>query len=246
MRAAFRCLVLLGLAFFAAGCQEELLHGLEEAEASRLAVLIEAEGIRVDLQADRSRKDAWMLVVSEVDLPRARAIVVSNRLPRERENDSSSGLLGPSRASEHHHLEQLRARELERSLVELREIRDARVHLTLPVESWPNQAKQPAKATVLLLSASELSAETQQRVRLLLGSVLDADSITLVVESAPDQPRELEFDRVGPWALPSGVAAQVRWAMGGLVSLVILLTVVAALSLLTGRRARPVGQGETG
>jgi len=42
MRAAFRCLVLLGLAFFAAGCQEELLHGLEEAEASRLAVLMMA------------------------------------------------------------------------------------------------------------------------------------------------------------------------------------------------------------
>jgi len=150
--------------------------GLPEAEKARALDALTAGGI--DAQLDPS---SGVLTVAAAEFHRARMLLATEGLPQA----SVDGLsvisempMGTSRQVESARLRRMQELDLARSIMELRPVRSARVHLALPERTAFVRDQQPPRASVFLELAPGLSL-TQPQIK---------GIVSLVSTAVPDMP----------------------------------------------------------
>lgn len=173
-------LVSLGLVawmFLAPAERVALQTGLPEAEKARALDALTAGGI--DAQLDPS---SGALTVAAAEFYRARMLLATEGLPQA----SVDGLsvvsdmpMGTSRQVESARLRRMQELDLARSIMELKPVRSARVHLALPERSAFVRDQQPPRASVFLELAPGLSLSQAQITGI----------VSLVSTAVPDMPQ---------------------------------------------------------
>lgn len=236
---AMQKLLIVFFAITLSACQIELQHGLEEGQANEILVALEAEGV----QASKARDTAggWQIEVSEQDATRAWAALQSRGLPRRSPRTFDDlyprpGLLA-SPDEERILLQSATEGKLERSLLALGGVVDARVHLVIPPAGRRGARKEegePPRASVLLKVRPEASLPSDQELaRLVSGGVhrLSVERVSVVKQRVSPEPK------VPGGQEPVRAASSSLWKalLGGAFGLVLLQS-AAIVFLLVQRR----------
>ncbi len=222
---------------FVAGCTVPVAAGLEEAEANRVVVALDHEGIDATKEADPGIEGRFRVTVPHDDASRALVAMADEQLPRRASRGllevADRGQLVPSLAAEHAQLVAGLAGELERTLSNVEGVLAARVHLNLPVRD-PLREGPPAKATASVLiehrgTAPPLTSESVQRV---VGfgapGLLPSDvTVVFIAHAARASGARSNLAHVGPIAVARGSLTALRGAIAGLVLVVVILCAIA-------------------
>lgn len=154
-----------------------LQSGLPEAEKARALEALTAGGI--DAQLDPS---SGALTVAAAEFYRARMLLATEGLPQA----SADGLsvvsdmpMGTSRQVESARLRRMQELDLARSIMELKPVRSARVHLALPERTAFVRDQQPPRASVFLELAPGLALSQAQITGI----------VSLVATAVPEMPQ---------------------------------------------------------
>ncbi|MBN1944189.1 MAG: hypothetical protein JW797_00880 [Bradymonadales bacterium] len=232
------------------GCQTTVQHGLSEPEANEILVLLEQHGIAGDKARD-GRSDHWAVRVPASDASRSWQIMQANGLPRRsvggfEQTFADSGLI-PTAMEDRIRLQQAVAGELERSLMAMDAILDARVHLVVPANNTlrrPDQPPLPPRASVLVVfqqnPADPEGVNTTAVQRLVAGAVEGLDPSNVVVVTTPRAvsvvPPGEGLVNLGPWTVST--ASKVPLQLLVVIPILLNLMLGAALAFLVIRRRR--------
>lgn len=186
-RGALVCLVAL------AGCnRESIVHDLTERDANRLVTELHGEGI--DAVRKPQSDGRYALEVEQSRVVGALHFLQANRLVREvNAVKTGGGAFGATREDRRFHYERSISRELEETLERIPGIREARVHLNIPVAEsiFDRGADVPAPtASVLVVASAKAEVDREALARLVAGAAgLGAPRVTVIVEKA-DAPLE--------------------------------------------------------
>ncbi len=186
------------LPWLLAACSgEEILHGLDEAQANRVVVVLSEAGVQGRAERGEGEGAGFTVTVDAAEAGRARRLLAERELPRQRAPGFAEvfakGSLVPTpveeRALYHHAL----AGELSRSLETLDGVVEARVHLALPTpDPLRPEAGRPPRAGVLVKVRPEARPRLealQAGIRSLVAGAaegLDPASVSVVLaETAP-------------------------------------------------------------
>ena len=183
----------------AACAGEEILHGLDEAQANRVVVALSEAGVQGRAERGEGEGAGFTVSVEAADAGRARRVLADRELPRQRPSGFAEvfakGSLVPTpveeRALYHHAL----AGELSRSLETLDGVVEARVHLALPApDPLRPEASRPPRAGVLVKVRPEARSKVealQPGIRSLVAGAaegLDPASVSVVVAETAAAP----------------------------------------------------------
>lgn len=146
----------LGLLLFAvAGCAVPIVNGADEADANRVVVALEENGIAADKEADPATEGRFRVLVARDDASGAAQVLKQESLPPPATKGVLEALgeggLVPSRSAEHAKLVAGTAGDLERSLRAIDGVLSARVHLAVPAKTpFEGENKETATASVLI------------------------------------------------------------------------------------------------
>ncbi|GMV19980.1 MAG: hypothetical protein HS104_12980 [Polyangiaceae bacterium] len=199
----------LGLLLFAvAGCAVPIVNGADEADANRVVVALEENGIAADKEADPATEGRFRVLVARDDASGAAQVLKQESLPPPATKGVLEALgeggLVPSRSAEHAKLVAGTAGDLERSLRAIDGVLSARVHLAVPAKTpFEGENKETATASVLIRhrgSAAPVAAKDVQHLVAGAVSGLAADKVSVVLTPAPaaQRPAERELSRLGP------------------------------------------------
>ena len=235
--------MLLLCALFASGCSSPVHHDLDERAANDMVVALGQYGVLADKAPGG---DGWTVRVPSAQRQEALSVLAGLGLPRvsvDAQPDAPSGLV-PSESEERtRRAGHLEAR-LSSTLSALDGVREAHVHVTLPVAAERLGARAigtPARASVVLLHRADQVPPSDDAVRaVLMGAVDDLHSENIaVVRSAVAvlAPRPTAMAAWGPLAVSvSSVAVLNRLAIAGSVLLGMLSLLVMGLSVRMLRR----------
>lgn len=244
-----RVRVLLAAACAAlAGCNVVVAAGLEEGDANRIALALEGANVDPQKEPDPQTEGRFRVSVARDDVPQALAAMRAEELPRPKPagvlEAMDKGALVPSQTAEHAQLVRGTAGEIERTLLAVDGVLDARVHLNLP-EKDPFRDGPPAKATASVLvehrgTTPPIAPEAVQRlVAGGVGGLAPADvAVVNVPRTAMPQPKETQLAHVGPIVVGKSSARALQLLVGGLVALVAILAVSALMLYSRLARAR--------
>jgi type III secretion protein J len=232
-----------------AGCFSPVAAGLDEAEANRTVVALQASGIDARKEAETGADGHFRVMVSDSEAGRALVTLTEEGLPRPKSTSLAEAVgknaLVPSVAAEQAELSAGLAGELEKSLGQLDGVVVARVHLNLPPQSplRDRDKKDRATASVLLSYRGTTPPLTEAQVKKLVSSSvpeLAADDVTVIaVAKAAKSPSAMaELARVGPLGVAPGSATPLRLMLGALVLLVGFLAATALVLYLKVARLR--------
>ena len=195
-----RRLALAGSLVLVAACaDEEILHGLDEAQANQVVVALGDAGVIGRARRQDGDGAGFAVAVASAESGRARRVLAERDLPRQRPPGFaevfSKGSLVPTpveeRALYHHAL----AGELARSLETLDGVVEARVHLALPApDPLRPEAARPPRGAVLVKFRPEARARLEaleSGIRSLVAGAaegLDPASVSLVLAEAAAAP----------------------------------------------------------
>jgi type III secretion protein J len=241
----------LWLSSVVAGCSTEIQHDLEEVEANEILVLLESNGIAASRER-AGRSDEWIVSVPTSDASRSWQLLMAHGLPRREVGgfDETFGepSLIPSPTEERVRLQRATAGQLERSLMAMDHVVDARVHLVLPVRE-PLLGRQhepaPPQAAVLIVFRPNVDGgmpvDIEAARQLVTAAVagLAADDVTVVttpreVEMLGDNP---ELSQIGPLVVTSSTRRSLQLLLGSLGGLILVLS--AVIVMLVAKRRRP-------
>lgn len=176
--------ILLSLLLFLAGCKEALLHNLSEIQVNRLIGILNIEGIEAskELQADSK----WTLNVKKQDLVRAISLLDSKRLLKDNTSSlkESSSLLGSSE-EKNFYFERVLSAELEKTLLTLSGVFDARVHLNIKKSDILNLKKEEnVKSTAsVLMVVSEKEEFDEDKIKSIISgaSGIEPQDVSIVI-----------------------------------------------------------------
>jgi type III secretion protein J len=222
--------------------------GLDEADANRVVVALEQQGIDAQKEADPTAEGRFRVVVSRDDASRALATMADEQLPRPKTRGvfeaTDRGQLVPSQAAEHAALASGMAGELERTLSGIDGVLSARVHLNLPLRDALRDGPAP-KATASVLvehrgATPPLAPEAIQRLVAGGAPGLAPSDVAVVFVPRASRPHAARPDvaHVGPIAVMRGSSTTLKAALAGLVALVLVFA--GATLALWARLARAV------
>lgn len=153
-----------------AGCKQvDLFHNLQEIEAGEIMVTLQQNSIEAVKEKEMNGQDvSWKITVGEKDVPRARQILVSNNLPREKALGLSGvykekGLIPTPDEQKARFLLALKG-EIINSLLKIPGVVDADVVLNVPHDSefadLDPVKKRPTASVVVRTKNEELVAQT--------------------------------------------------------------------------------------
>jgi type III secretion protein J len=201
-------------AFALAGCSVDIQHGLEEAEANEIVVVLGRAGIPASKGREEGRKGTWKVRVASSEATRAWQVLREHELPRGRargfEVFSKGGLI-PTQTEERALYQQALSGEITKMLLSYPGVIDARVLVSLPRErSFGAQGAGPqATASVLVKYAAHAAAtlKVADLQGLVAGAVpgLQASQVTVVATPAPaGAGNGPEMVQLGPFAVSRG------------------------------------------
>ena len=225
-------------------CAEQLHHDLDERSANEIVAVLAAEGV-VGQKVPTS--DSWAIEVPSAQVPRGLAVLSERGLPRrETSYDDllqASGGLVPSADEERRRSTALIEAGLERTLLALDGVYDARVHAVIPQSEGRGLSRgerEPPRVSVVVIERQTRPAPPDDAVvAIIMGAVegLTPDTIA-IVRSTVDLPEAADatLETVGPFVVATESATQLKLALLGLVSLGILLSVGLIGSVFWRRR----------
>jgi type III secretion protein J len=201
MNSATRTALLTATVLLLSGCgEEELLHGLDEAQANEVLVALDEAGIAADKAREEGADGGWTVRVASAEAPRAHQILAERELPRARPAGFAEvfgkGSMVPTPTEEHAMYLHALAGELARSVEAIDGVVEARVHLGLgqPDPLRPG-ARPEARAAVLVRCRPAACATVRGLERgiqsLVAGATegLSPDLVSVVVTQAAEAPR---------------------------------------------------------
>lgn len=187
-------------ALFAGCAREELLHDLDERQASEVVVALDDGGVTARKRRPGGAEGGYTVEVAPDDAPRALRILAERDLPRPRppgfgEVFAKGGLV-PTPTEERALYQHAVAGELARSLESVDGVIGARVHIALP-EPDPLRPgeRAPPRASVLVRCRPVACAAVRQLEpglrALVAGSAdrLEPGAVSVVVTEAREAPR---------------------------------------------------------
>lgn len=214
------------LAWLASACAVPVATSLDESDANRVVAALERNGVAADKKSDPDEEGRFSIEVGRGDASFAISVMTREELPPRRSpgllDAIGKGSLVPGRGDEQAKLTAGIAGELQRTLIGLDGVIDARVHLALPrrdpLEATPSEAAPTAavllkyRSTTPPLSADEIS-------RLVSGAVpgLDPSNVTVVSKAVEtDVNRKgTELVLLGPLTTTRSSLPYLRWMIGG-------------------------------
>ncbi|MGI6681413.1 MAG: hypothetical protein ACOX3T_08055 [Bdellovibrionota bacterium] len=178
------CKFLLCSLCFLMGCKEALLHNLSEIQVNRLIGILNSEGIEAkkELQADAK----WTLLVEKKDLINAISLLDSKRLLKDNTSNikETSSVLG-SNQEKNFYYERVLSAELEKTLLTLSGVFDARVHLNIKkndILSLKKDDKEKTSASVLMVVSDKEKFDEEKIKSIISGaSGIDAKDVSIVI-----------------------------------------------------------------
>lgn len=159
-----RTLPLLVLAAALSGCGgEELLHGLDEAQANELLVALDEAGIPASKRREDGADAQWTVSVAGRESARAHRVLAERELPRPRPPGFGEvfgkGSMVPTPTEEHALYLHALAGELSRSVESIDGVVEARVHLGLPQPDPLRPGERPPPRGAVLVKCRPASCE---------------------------------------------------------------------------------------
>jgi type III secretion protein J len=224
-----RRLAPLLLALAAACGEEELLHGLDEAQANQSLVALGEDGIPGRKAREDGSEGGWTVTVPSTEGGRARRLLAARELPRARPPGFAEvfgkGSMVPTPAEERALYQHALAGELARSLETIDGVVEARVHLALPApDPLRPETRAAPRAAVLLKCRAEARAEVEllaAGIRALIAGAaegLDPVGVAVVIAEAgaTPPPREPRARSTSPvLAGLAALAAILAFALSG-------------------------------
>jgi type III secretory pathway lipoprotein EscJ len=233
------------------GCDTAIATGVDEAQASRTLVSLQAVGIVAEKTPLPGDPQHYSITVARGDAPAALQRIVEQRLlDPDREpigvlHPQADDVLVKSRDQERAELAQRVAGEVERSLLVFDEVVSARVHLALASQQDRDGNQRPARASVLLRTHGPTPLSEGQIKTLVLGAVSDltADDIEVVAVATtpPKGQNPPRLTRIGPITLTEQSAASFRFFALGLIGS--NLALLAICSVMWWRRRKLDSEG---
>lgn len=195
-----RTALLTATVLLASGCgEEELLHGLDEAQANEVLVALDDAGIAADKAREDGADGGFTVRVASAEARRAQRILAERELPRARPAGFGEvfgkGSMVPTPTEEHAMYLHALAGELARSVEAIDGVVEARVHLGLaqpdPLRAG---ARADARAAVLVRCRPAACATVRGLERgiqsLVAGATegLSPDVVSVVVAQAAEAP----------------------------------------------------------
>lgn len=202
MRRALPLLVLAALS----GCgAEELLHGLDEAQANEILVALDEGGIAATKRREEGSDAQWAVAVPGRDAARAHRILAERELPRPRPPGFGEvfgkGSMVPTPTEEHALYLHALAGELSRSVESIDGVVEARVHLGLPQPDPLRPGERPPPRGAVLVKCRPASCDAvralEPGIRALVAGAadgLEASAVSVVIapgaasRAAPPEP----------------------------------------------------------
>lgn len=192
-------LLLAAFAFSApAGCsREEILHGIDEAQANRIIVALDEAGVAAEKRRDEGSDGTWRVGVAPADAVQAQRLLAERELPRSIPEGFGEvfgkGNIVPTPSEERALYLHALSGELARSLEAIDGVLEARVHLALPpLDPLRSEAAAPTAAAVLIkarpgarASLDELAPGIRSLVAGAVSGLAPAAVSVVVAEMAP-------------------------------------------------------------
>lgn len=196
-------LILLGIYLLClGGCQEQILHDLDEARANRIKVIL----AEASIEAKKVREGAaWSIAVTSSDATAALAALDQTRVLKPRivlPNRRSRSMI-QTREERANILERNLAWNLEQTLERLPRVLEARVHLHFGVDDGFQLIPMPNNnsASVVLLTASAAAIDTSRVKKLVAGaSGVPEQSVTVILVPTEQTPAVHTEKTVNLWA----------------------------------------------
>jgi type III secretion protein J len=230
--------VLFALVALTAGCRENMHHDLDERGANELVVVLSHAGVAA--RKDPRAENRWDVSVPATQTARALEVATAAGLPRREiaAADPASGGLVPSADQESARRARELGAELERTLLAMPGVLDARIHLVIPAATGRFDAQSAAqpRASVVVVHRANVAPPDEAAIRAVIQGAVESiawDDIAIVWSpTALPVAAAASTAVVGPFVVASESAALLRVV---LVALAVLLTVfagaTAALSL---------------
>lgn len=208
----FRLFLVLSLLLI--GCKAELIHNVSEWEASRLVSLLQSNGVIAEKEIDE--KGAWMITVDKSDEIAAFNIIGPQRFPREtetHEEDSNTSLI-PSKEGERFRYERSVSKVLERTLLAIPGVREAKVQMSLPSQPFFSSLDkiQEGSSSAFLVVGEEFGNKKEDIQTLISGATgLTQQRVTVLLSTEPQHTRSLSIPGKKSYSVPHE-----RWIFGTL------------------------------
>jgi len=146
----------------ACGSPLELVHGLTEFEANQVLVVLNRQGIPAKKAAEEGRVITWKVIVNDSDADRALALLVLNKLPKQRSQGlaevypAGGGGLIPTKSEEKARYLMALQGEIERKLTVVPGVLQAHVSIVQPDKDIIrdlDKAPPPSTASVAIVYA---------------------------------------------------------------------------------------------
>lgn len=179
----------LFLLIFLVACKSEVVHDLPELEANKVVVLLKKHGIAAERELNQA-DNTWAISVDSEEEARAIEILINSRvfqhLALDKKPASDANVGGGIFASSHlqrYQLEELKARGIEKTLLRIPEVLDARVNFNLPKSEDEFEVKfEPQSASALLIVSPDFSIAKEDIAHLIAKSVgLKADQVAVLL-----------------------------------------------------------------
>jgi type III secretion protein J len=238
-------LLLSGLAV---GCTVPVAASLEESDANRVVSALERNGVAADKRPDPDGEGRFSVEVGRGDASFAISVMTREELPPRRSpgllDAVGKGSLVPGRGDEQAKLTAGIAGELQRTLMGLDGVIDARVHLALPRRDPLQESSSepvPTAAVLLKYRSATPPLSSDEISRLVSGAVpgLDPTHVTVVskaVETAVSR-KGTELVLLGPLTTTRSSLPYLRWMIG---SVAVLNACMVALLIALWLRMRRV------
>ncbi len=236
--------MLLPILALLAGCAVPVAAGLDEGDANRAVVALEASGIGARKEPDPVLEGRFRVTVAEADASPALVALAQEGLPRPRSpgllEAIGKGSLVPGAAAEHAQVAAGIAGDLERTLSSIDGVLVAHVNLNMPTPSPLRESHDKATASVFLAYRAEATPLAELQVKRIVAAGVPRLAPEDVVVVAVARPRaaqaRAELAHVGPLAVARGSAAALRAVLAALVALVgALAAAVLALYMKLAR-----------
>jgi type III secretory pathway lipoprotein EscJ len=197
----------LAVLFFLTGCEEAILHDLDEVKANKVKVVL----AKANIASTKEKEGAsWSIKVDSDLVTEALTVIEENRLiKRELENDTptSSSFL-PSKSERMFFMQQQTSRSLEKTLEQIPGVLEARVHLfeskSSPVSLEDELEKQ--SASVLIVTNNEAGVDLGDLRELISGATgIEKEGISIMI-SAFGEENEIIGEVENPQTVEVGVA----------------------------------------
>lgn len=178
----------IGLLLMLAGCKEQIIHNLSEADVNRYLTRLHDD--RIEGEKVKQADGRWALAVDKEDRVKAIKILEDSRLLRSVEsvgNDKPSMI--SSREDQKFRHERALSREIENTLASVAGVLEARVHLNMaptdPLFGTPVKNGK-SSASVLIVAEEQFALKETDLAGLVAGaSGIDKDAISVLINRNP-------------------------------------------------------------